>query len=75
MSASERERDGDPMAGIGGVRRLAARWVITGDLRLVSACHLGGEATDSLDMPVQRDRVSGGRCSPALRWPARYATI
>ena len=35
----------DPMVGPGGVRSIVARWVITGELVLESAAHLGnGEA-------------------------------
>src|SRR5262249_60310574 len=48
------------MIGPGGVRELSARWVIPGELRLESACHLGGGAAgDVVDLPLLRDRVSG----------------
>jgi CRISPR/Cas system CSM-associated protein Csm3 (group 7 of RAMP superfamily) len=54
--ASER----DSMIGPGGAREPVARWVITGELRLESACHLGnGAAGSSVDMPLSRDRASG----------------
>jgi CRISPR/Cas system CSM-associated protein Csm3 (group 7 of RAMP superfamily) len=43
----------------GGVRATAARWVITGELRLASAAHLGGGPGDSVDMAVLRDTRTG----------------
>jgi CRISPR/Cas system CSM-associated protein Csm3 (group 7 of RAMP superfamily) len=53
--ASER----DAMTGPGSVREPLARWVITGELRLESACHLGnGESGNTVDMPLSLDRVS-----------------
>jgi CRISPR/Cas system CSM-associated protein Csm3 (group 7 of RAMP superfamily) len=43
------------IAGPGGVRALKARWVVTGDLCLTSAAHLGnGEPGDIVDMPISR---------------------
>jgi CRISPR/Cas system CSM-associated protein Csm3 (group 7 of RAMP superfamily) len=52
--------DRDAMTGPGGVREPVARWVITGELRLESACHLGnGDPGAAVDMPLSRDRVSG----------------
>ena len=47
---------GDPMGG----RPLAARWAVRGTLTLETAMHLGGEATESVDLPVLRD-PRGGR--------------
>jgi CRISPR/Cas system CSM-associated protein Csm3 (group 7 of RAMP superfamily) len=48
------------MTGPGGVREPLARWVITGELRLESACHLGnGDSGNTVDMPLSLDRVSG----------------
>lgn len=50
----------DPMAGPGDVRPIVARWVITGNLVLESAVHLGnGEQGEAVDMPLQRDRLQG----------------
>src|SRR5437868_6072842 len=46
------------MSGPGGVRDLFARWVITAELVLDSAAHLGnGEPGDIIDMPLLRDRI------------------
>jgi CRISPR/Cas system CSM-associated protein Csm3 (group 7 of RAMP superfamily) len=48
------------MIGVGGVRKVAARWVITGELELDSAAHLGnGESSEIVDMPLLRDRAEG----------------
>lgn len=46
---------GDAMPG----RKVCARWVACGTLRLETAMHLGGEGTDRVDMPVLRDRRNG----------------
>jgi CRISPR/Cas system CMR subunit Cmr4 (Cas7 group RAMP superfamily) len=46
------------MIGPGGVRELVARWVVTAELVLESAAHLGnGEPGDIVDMPLLRDRI------------------
>jgi CRISPR/Cas system CMR subunit Cmr4 (Cas7 group RAMP superfamily) len=48
------------LAGPGGSRELAARWVITGDILLETPCHLGnGAESASVDMPLVRDRTEG----------------
>jgi CRISPR/Cas system CMR subunit Cmr4 (Cas7 group RAMP superfamily) len=48
------------MAGPGGVRETVARWVVTADLVLTTACHLGsGGGGDAVDMPLLRDRAEG----------------
>lgn len=48
------------MTGPGGVREVVAHWVVTGDLVLTSACHLGsGAAGDAVDMPLLCDRAEG----------------
>lgn len=44
-----------PMSATDTVRRINARWVLTGELVLVTACHLGGEATGLTDMVLLRD--------------------
>jgi CRISPR/Cas system CSM-associated protein Csm3 (group 7 of RAMP superfamily) len=50
----------DPMVGPGDVRPIVARWVITGNLVLESATHLGnGEQGEAVDMPLLRDRLQG----------------
>jgi CRISPR/Cas system CSM-associated protein Csm3 (group 7 of RAMP superfamily) len=45
-------------------RTLRARWVVSGTLRLETAMHLGGEATERVDMPVLRDPRGGGPLLP-----------
>ena len=48
------------MMGPGGMRSLKARWVVTGELCLTSAAHLGnGEAGDIVDMPISRTASFG----------------
>lgn len=67
-------------------RTLRARWVVSGTLRLETAMHLGGEATERVDMPVLRDPRDGGPLLPgstltgALRnaladWLMGYGTL
>ena len=47
-----------PMVGPGGIRPVVARWVITGELVLDSAAHLGnGEEGTAVDMALVRDRA------------------
>jgi CRISPR/Cas system CMR subunit Cmr4 (Cas7 group RAMP superfamily) len=68
---------GDPlrqMTGPGGVREVAVRWVITAELVLDSAAHLGnGEPGDVVDMELLRDRIdhrpllTGSSLAGALR--------
>lgn len=43
----------------GGVRPMAARWVVTGQMSLVTAAHFGGESNTSVDMAVLRDPKEG----------------
>ena len=45
-------------------RPIHARWVICGNLRLETAMHLGGEATERVDMPVLRDPRGGAPLLP-----------
>lgn len=47
------------MAGPGKVRPITARWVVTGDLLLTSAAHVGGRDEGPADLNVLRDRESG----------------
>src|SRR5437870_4059227 len=62
-NAWKREEDSmpttnDPMVGPGAVRSVVARWVITGNLVLESASHMGnGEEGEAIDMPLVRDRL------------------
>jgi CRISPR/Cas system CSM-associated protein Csm3 (group 7 of RAMP superfamily) len=58
MSASDR------MTGAGRVREIGARWVVTGEVVLVTACHLGGEATGATDMALLRDARQGAPLLP-----------
>src|SRR5437762_2175765 len=46
------------MEGAGGRRSMQARWVVTGELRLVSAAHFGGDDGNT-DMPLLRDAREG----------------
>ena len=47
-----------PMVGPGRIRPIEARWVITGELVLDSAAHLGnGEKGTAVDMALVRDRA------------------
>jgi CRISPR/Cas system CSM-associated protein Csm3 (group 7 of RAMP superfamily) len=46
------------------VRALRARWVILGDVRLLSAAHLGGNDDGHADSMVIRDRKSGAPLLP-----------
>ena len=64
----------DRMIGPGGVRSIVARWVITGELVLDSAAHLGnGEEGETVDMALVRDRaedkplLSGSSLAGGLR--------
>lgn len=41
------------------VRSMAARWVITGEMRLETAAHFGGEGESAVDMAVLRDARGG----------------
>lgn len=43
----------------GGVRAITARWTLTGRLTLETATHLGAGPSDSTDMSVIRDTLSG----------------
>ncbi|WP_448382314.1 RAMP superfamily CRISPR-associated protein [Desulfosoma sp.] len=43
----------------GGIRSMVARWVITGEMRLETAAHFGGEAKTAVDMTVLRDPRDG----------------
>ncbi|NPB03863.1 MAG: hypothetical protein GXO39_05560, partial [Thermotogae bacterium] len=43
----------------GNIRRFSARWVITGELILETAAHLGGGEGDTVDMVVLRDARDG----------------
>ena len=63
-----------PMVGPGGIRSIAARWVITGELVLDSAAHLGnGEEGETVDMALVRNRadnvplLSGSSLAGGLR--------
>lgn len=48
------------LTGPGGVRDVTARWVVTADLVLVAATHLGNGETGSLvDMVLLRDKAEG----------------
>lgn len=49
----------ESMVGPGRVRPLVSRWVVTADLVLTTACHLGGEATGATDMALLRDAREG----------------
>ena len=42
------------------VRTVVARWVLTAELTLQTAAHIGGAEGEDVDMAVLRDRVSGG---------------
>lgn len=64
----------NPMVGPGGIRKIVARWVITGELVLESAAHLGsGEEGATVDMALIRDRaedkplLSGSSLAGGLR--------
>jgi CRISPR/Cas system CSM-associated protein Csm3 (group 7 of RAMP superfamily) len=46
------------MAGPGQVRPLSARWVIEGDVILISAAHVGGREEGPADLNVLRERTS-----------------
>jgi CRISPR/Cas system CSM-associated protein Csm3 (group 7 of RAMP superfamily) len=50
---ASRLRDG------GGVRSMAARWIVTGEMRLETAAHFGGEGDTAVDMAVLRDPKDG----------------
>lgn len=49
----------NPLADAMPGRKLLARWVVRGTLTLETAMHLGGEATERVDMPVLRDPRKG----------------
>jgi CRISPR/Cas system CMR subunit Cmr4 (Cas7 group RAMP superfamily) len=48
----------------GGVRRMTARWVVTGNLTLTSAANFGGQDDSAVDMAVLRDPKDGGPLLP-----------
>lgn len=48
----------------GGVRPIVARWIITADLVLQTATHLGGGAGDVVDMMLVRDARTGAPLLP-----------
>ena len=50
---ASRLRDG------GGIRSMAARWIVTGVMSLETAAHFGGEGDTSVDMAVLRDPKDG----------------
>ena len=45
--------------GAGGIRPMSARWVVTGEMRLETAAHFGGESESAIDMAVLRDPKDG----------------
>jgi CRISPR/Cas system CSM-associated protein Csm3 (group 7 of RAMP superfamily) len=47
------------LGNAGGIRAMAARWVVTGEMRLETATHFGGEGDAALDMAVLRDPKEG----------------
>jgi CRISPR/Cas system CSM-associated protein Csm3 (group 7 of RAMP superfamily) len=49
----------DRIENAGGIRSMAARWVVTGDMRLETAAHFGGESEGFADMIVLRDPLDG----------------
>lgn len=52
------------LAGRGGVRTVAARWVFCADLILESPAHFGGTGQDVADMMLLRDKRSGSPLLP-----------
>jgi CRISPR/Cas system CMR subunit Cmr4 (Cas7 group RAMP superfamily) len=52
------------MIGTGGVRTMVARWVLTGEVVLGTACHLGGESDGPTDMVLLRDARTGAPLLP-----------
>jgi CRISPR/Cas system CSM-associated protein Csm3 (group 7 of RAMP superfamily) len=48
----------------GGVRSMAARWVVTGRMTLETAAHFGGESDTAVDMAVLRDPREGSPLLP-----------
>lgn len=52
-----------PLVDPGGVRAISARWVVTADLVLQTATHLGGEV-DAASMLLLRDGRDGGPLLP-----------
>ena len=48
----------------GSIRPMAARWVVTGQMRLETAAHLGGEGDPAVDMAVLRDPKDGSPLLP-----------
>jgi len=49
----------DRIENAGGIRSMAARWVVTGDMRLETAAHFGDESDGFADMIVLRDPLDG----------------
>ncbi len=47
------------LGNAGGIRPIGARWVVTGEMRLETAAHLGGEGDVAVDMAVLRDPKEG----------------
>jgi CRISPR/Cas system CSM-associated protein Csm3 (group 7 of RAMP superfamily) len=45
------------LAGPGGIRPISARWVVTGQLEVVTVTHLGGGRQDAVDMALLRHPV------------------
>ncbi len=43
----------------GGIRSMAVRWIVTGEMRLETAAHFGGEGDTAVDMAVLRDPKDG----------------
>jgi len=43
----------------GGIRPMVARWVVTGEMRLETAAHFGGEGESLADMTLLRDSLDG----------------
>jgi hypothetical protein len=56
---NSRPTDFHCLVGPGGVRPLAARWVITAEGVLASAAHFGGQGDELTDMPLIRDARDG----------------
>lgn len=47
------------LGSAGGVRSILARWVVTGEMRLETAAHFGGEGDTAVDMAVLHDSKDG----------------
>lgn len=54
----------EPISDPGGARPVSARWVITADIVLESAAHLGGKGGDAADMVLLRDARDDGPLLP-----------